>query len=100
MIESRFWWYYSYSPNLTMETCISNLDKNLSWKAISMNQSITMEDVREHPLLPWYWAYLSCNPNLTTSFVLENMDKPWEWGTISKNTFVTSSKKPDYPQDV
>jgi len=46
---------------------------------------IKMQDVLEHPELPWNYAVLSENPAITMQDVEENPDKPWNFENLSKN---------------
>jgi len=54
---------------------------------ISMNPSLTMKYVENHPEKPWKWKAISGNPNLTTEWIETHPDKPWDWTAISENLF-------------
>jgi hypothetical protein len=46
---------------------------------------IKMQDVLEHPELPWEYALLSENSAITMQDVEENPDKPWNFEYLSRN---------------
>ena len=62
--------------------------KNLSWKQISLNSSITVEIIEKYPCDPWDWISISRNPNLTMEIIDKYSDKPWDWNQISSSEFI------------
>jgi len=62
--------------------------KNLSWKQISLNSSITVEIIEKYPCEPWDWISISRNPNLTMEIIDKYSDKPWDWNQISSSEFI------------
>ena len=71
---------------MTIEFAIENKDK-LDWHAISCNPGITMDDIIDHPELPWYWYGISLNPNITPDFVMDNFKH------INFQVFIKQSRK-------
>ncbi len=49
--------------------------KSANWYALSFNNNITFDFVKENSDMPWVWSILSQNPNITFEFVKDNIDK-------------------------
>ncbi len=73
--------WYAYFWNFIL----NNLDKDLSWKGLSLNPNITMDIIDNYIYLPWNWENVSKNPNLTFDFVLKYINKDWDWKILSEN---------------
>ena len=58
---------------MTIDFAIEHKDK-LDWKGISCNPGITMDDIIDHPELPWGWEEISQNPNITPDFIMANFN--------------------------
>ena len=50
------------------------------------NPGITMDDIINHPELPWNWKGISENPNITPDFVMANF-KHIDFKCLSTNPF-------------
>lgn len=99
----------SCNKNLTLEFILSPefpvpLDK-LDWTRVSRMPLITLEDVEQHPKLPWIGEGLSSNPNLTPEFVERHfLDWIWIWKILWANpAMVSAITDPNcayWPQDI
>lgn len=93
IVYENDWIMWSYvdlsrNPNLTMEFILQYIDE-MDWYQVSINSSITWENVINFPELPWRWDGLSQNPNITWEIIKNNLDKPWHWLTIGMNKNIT-----------
>ena len=70
---------------MTIDFAIENKDK-LDWDEISENPGITMDDIINHPELPWSVDGISENPNITPDFVMANF-KHIDFNLLSTNPF-------------
>ena len=43
----------SDNPNLNMAMVLSHSTKDWNWDGVSLNPGITMDDIQQHPHLPW-----------------------------------------------
>lgn len=53
----------------------------------SMNPSVTMDYVLEHPEVPWKYKYLSLVPSLRVQDIRQHPTHPWDFQALSRNTF-------------
>ena len=83
--------YHWMSSNITLNInhILLNATKSWHWYFISLNESITMNDVKNNLHLPWNYRQLSSNPNLTIKFVKKTINKQWNWNAISCNKAIT-----------
>lgn len=62
---------------------------NWDMRAISLNSTITMENVVENPNLNWDWFYLTHNPNFNIETYLLFPNRPWDFQRIAMMRNVT-----------
>ena len=75
---------------MTIDFAIEYKDK-LDWGFITTNPGITMDDIINHPELPWDWFGISLNPNITPDFIMANF-KHINFKILSKNPFGNRKK--------
>jgi len=81
------WHYLSLNSSITMDNIKDNPDKPWDWEYLSMNPSINMEIIKDNPDKPWNWKYLYKNPNITIDIIEDNLDKHWEHVDVYDNPF-------------
>jgi hypothetical protein len=91
------WTELSINPSITLKDVLDHPDKPWCWPALSCNPSITLKDVLAHPDKPWNWYMLSRNPSIPLKDVLAHPDKPWDWGLLSFNPSITMKDVLDNP---
>lgn len=60
-----------------------NLENKWNWNALSQNNSISLNYIKDHLYFPWSYYYLSNNENVTLEFIIENKEKSWNWRQLS-----------------
>lgn len=85
---------------LTWEFLEANKDKipQVSSQVLSMNPTLTVEKVKEHPEIPWIWMHVSSNPGIHLEDILQNPELSWNQGWISNNPNIKISMIFEYPQ--
>ena len=61
----------SENPNISLSFIKSHTEYPFiwDWGKISLNPSITCDDIDNNPELPWVYSCISSNPNLTIKFI-------------------------------
>jgi hypothetical protein len=77
----------SFNPNIDINFAMKN-KKALDWDFVSMNESITIDDIINYPDLPWKPWYISSNPNVTIEFIFrwlkDNSISSLNWNSLSE----------------
>lgn len=96
---NRGWNYHSamLNPNITFDMIMEHrelfdetLRKNLyGCQFLSINRSVTIQNVLDHPQLPWNYSHLSRHVNITLQMMLDHPELPWEFDHASANPNIT-----------
>jgi hypothetical protein len=89
-----------HKPTRLIDQVLTNRDKAWDWKELSASLDITLEDVDNHPELPWNWGSkgLSKNQNMTIDFVLKHSNKKWDWDELALNPNMSPEDKDKHPE--
>jgi hypothetical protein len=94
------WIYLSMNTSISWNDIKNNINRTWDWFYVSINSSITWDDIINNPKERWNWHGISKNPNITWDIIKDNMDKPWDWNFISENPSITLDdikNNPDKP---
>lgn len=110
--------YISFNPNITLDIVFNNPQYNWEYNFIiqnkniklddikkylpilekknnflidflSLNESITWEEVIQNPQIKWSYDLLSSNKNITLDIIKANPDKNWNFNYFSRNLSIT-----------
>jgi len=71
----------SYNPNITWNIIISN-NWDWDWSLLSLNPSITVDDIISNSDYPWDWYQASDKFRNRADYVFENMHHNWCWSSV------------------
>ena len=64
---------------------------------LSENSGIQLQDIIDHPELPWNWDWISRNPNMTIEFAIEYKDQ-LDWFYITPNPGIKFNDILNHPE--
>jgi len=82
-----YWFLISLNKSITINNIENNMDLRWDWNYLSQNPNMTMGIVEEYDNIPWDIEGLSQNPNLYISYVENRKHYFWDWKEISFNKF-------------
>jgi hypothetical protein len=83
-----FYLIASNAPSINIDIikqCHPKLIPCFSGVSLSMNKSITFQDIQDTPQIKWHLPSFSRNPNATLEVVEANPDFPWNWDQLYKH---------------
>lgn len=91
------WNLLSLNPNITWEMANQIIEKypekilNKNWflENFCRNPNMTIEIIRNNPLIRWEFYHLSNNPMLTWEIIQQNPDIPWDWNSLTSHPCIT-----------
>lgn len=80
-----------YNKNITLDIVLENPDyfKNISKNKLSEIETLTWNNIINHPEIDWNFSILSKNSNITFDIVMNNLDKEWCFTRLSSNPNIT-----------
>ena len=80
----------SLNPSISLNDIVANPGIRWNWHAVSSREDLQLSFVLKHDKLPWNWNRISANKNITWEMVEKNPDLPWCWFWLSDNPNITS----------
>jgi len=87
-IISLNWDEISSLPGITIKHVVENI--NLPWRMynLSMNQSLSIDDIFAHPNLRWYYHFISKRSDITIDVLNKYPNVMWDWRRLTDITHI------------
>jgi hypothetical protein len=81
----RSWEFSCLSHSVPLATILALQHLPWEWSNVSLNPTLTINDVRANLSRPWHWGRLTAHININMEIIAEHPELPWDMNWVSLN---------------